>query len=462
LFGELRDLQLDFNEQSLADLESEYNARQGFAELNLRVAKEAFGKESAEYEKAVFQRLALERNFQNEKLRLAELGAKQFTSLGNSLITVFQGQNKTLFAIGKALAIADTTITGYQAAARAYKDFPYPFNIAIAAIQLALVAGQIAKISSISFNPEGFKAGSMEPLTTADLVQTVFVHPEIVRGKIGKFAGGSIEPLKTTDVIKTIFVHPEIISGKVGKFAEGSAEPLTPANMLQSFAVNYQLLTAPAPQIPDAGIKAPQDKNFLQRIYTRVIGEKIGKFAGGSQEALQPESLLQNVFMDYLVTAAMVPDLPDADISAPADKSLLQRIFLDRKFAEGSSRPLSPVDVIQSVFTPPGESGLVAVQTGEFIMNRKATREFSDVLRAMNAGQFQRPVIQRFQQGGAVGQPSPTPASAPNVMTVQDLQEIVRAIENVQINIRAELDAMEFFKENFSKFEKNRNERRIF
>jgi hypothetical protein len=47
-------------------------------------------------------------------------------------------------------------------------------------------------------------------------------------------------------------------------------------------------------------------------------------------------------------------------------------------------------------------------------------------------------------------------------MTVQDLQEIVRAIENVQINIRAELDAMEFFKENFSKFEKNRNERRIF
>jgi hypothetical protein len=94
-------------------------------------------------------------------------------------------------------------------------------------------------------------------------------------------------------------------------------------------------------------------------------------------------------------------------------------------------------------------------------MNRKATREFSDVLRAMNAGQFQRPVIQSYQAGGQVGKPSPPPASAPNVVTVQDLQEIVRAIEGVQINIRAELDAMRFFRENFSKFEKNRSERRI-
>jgi hypothetical protein len=242
---------------------------------------------------------------------------------------------------------------------------------------IALGLAQVAKIASVQFIP-----------------------PE--KPEVKKFAKGSFEPLTLGDLTQTIFVYPEIIRGKIPGFAQGSDEPLTPGRMLKSFVVGYQMITNP------------------------------------------------------------VPGFSDLDIKAPADVNLLQKIFLNRKYADGSSRPLSPADVIQSVFTPPGESGLVAVQTGEFIVNRKATKEFSDVLRAMNAGQFQRPSIQRFQTGGPVGGSTPSPQSAIPPVTVTDLKEITDAIRDVKIVVRAELDAMRFFKENFSKFENNRNERRMF
>jgi TP901 family phage tail tape measure protein len=307
-FQQLFDLQTEFVDLTFEQLENEFLTRKGYADLNVEIARAAFGEETKEFERAILQRLALERNYQQQKERLALAGAAAAAEAASAFLGVFQGQNKTLFEIGKAASIANATITQYEAAARAFKDYPFPFNIAIAATQLALVAGYIGRISAVQFNPAGFKEGTRQSLTAADLMQDV---------------------------------------------------------------------------------------------------------------------------------------------------------FLKRRYSEGgTARPLNQADVISSVFTPSGESGLVAVQTGEFIMNRRATRDFSDILRAMNEGQFQRPVIRRFQAGGPVGSPSPIVA-APDAIKVEDLQEIVDAIANIKIEIRAELDAMRFYKTTFSKFEKNRNERRI-
>jgi hypothetical protein len=286
-FDELFQLQLQFSETSFEALESEFQARKGFAELNLQIARDAFTEESDEYAQALQFRLDLERSFINAKTRLQVQGAKATAEAGSALLNVFQGQSKTFFEIGKAASIANMTITQFEAAARAFKDYPFPFNIGIAAIQLALVAGYIGRINAVQFNPG---------------------------------------------------------------------------------------------------------------------------------------------------------------------------------FAEGTKTPLTQADVIQSVFTPPGESGLVAVQTGEFIMNRKATAQFSDILSAMNRGQFVRPVIQRFQAGGPVGtvSPSPTlPAAAPNAVTVEDLNRIVDAIKEVRIEIESSIDGIQFLRKNYPRYDKTLKQKRL-
>lgn len=290
MFGELYNIQLQFQELTFAALESEYNARKGYVDLNVENARNGYGEESEAYKDAVFQRLVLERNFQTEKRRLMLAGARATIDVTSQLLSASQGLSRSLFEWGKAASIAQAVINTYEAATKALTAGPIVGPALMASI-ITLGLAQVAKIAAVEFIP---------------------------------------------------------------------------------------------------------------------------------------------------------PEKPEV-----------------KKFAKGSNRPLSAADVIQSVFTPPGESGLVAVQTGEFIVNRKATREFSDVLRAMNAGQFQRPSIQRFQTGGPVGVATPPPPSAAPPVTVTDLREIVDAMREVKIVIKAELDAMRFYKETFSKFEDNRNERRI-
>jgi len=137
-------------------------------------------------------------------------------------------------------------------------------------------------------------------------------------------------------------------------------------------------------------------------------------------------------------------------------------------FAEGSRGPLTPADLFYSFLTPPGEHGIIGAQIGETIINQSASRDFPNTLRAMNEGRYNLPDIPGFQSGGVVGGttrgPSPTLTGGPGApagITKEDLDRMIEAIANIQINISAQLDAMRFFKENFPKFEKNRNERRI-
>lgn len=68
----------------------------------------------------------------------------------DSLSELSQSKNKELAAIGKAAAMVDATIKGYQAIQNAYAQVPYPFNIAAAAAMAVATGVQVANIASQS------------------------------------------------------------------------------------------------------------------------------------------------------------------------------------------------------------------------------------------------------------------------------------------------------------------------
>ncbi len=80
-------------------------------------------------------------------------------AIGAKLMNAYQGQSKSLFSIGKGLSIAQATISGFEAAARAFKDYPFPFNMIVAATQGALVAAEISKIKNTKYIPKAEKGG---------------------------------------------------------------------------------------------------------------------------------------------------------------------------------------------------------------------------------------------------------------------------------------------------------------
>jgi hypothetical protein len=79
-----------------------------------------------------------------------------------ALASLMQSGNSKLFAIGKAAAIAQATIDGYQAVQNALAEVPYPFNIAAAAAMAVQTGVQIAGISSTNFSG-AYDNGGMIP-----------------------------------------------------------------------------------------------------------------------------------------------------------------------------------------------------------------------------------------------------------------------------------------------------------
>ena len=213
-------VQLDFEDQIFSTLEAQYNARRTFADFNIETARQYYGEESEEYKKASFERVVIEQNFQQAKADLMREGVAVAAGIGSQLVTVFQGQNKTLFSIGKGLSIANATINAYEAASRAYKDYPFPVNIAISGIQLALALGQVAKIKATEFSPSGFAAGTSGPLTQADLLQSIFTPPGedgIAGLKVGEFVVRSESTAKYLPLLKAI--NEDRL--KIPRFADG-------------------------------------------------------------------------------------------------------------------------------------------------------------------------------------------------------------------------------------------------
>jgi hypothetical protein len=71
------------------------------------------------------------------------------------------GSNKTMFEINKAAALANAAVQLPASIMKTMEQYPYPISIAMAGLQAAAGAAQIAAISSSSFGGGGGGATSM-------------------------------------------------------------------------------------------------------------------------------------------------------------------------------------------------------------------------------------------------------------------------------------------------------------
>jgi len=310
-YTELREVQTEFQAETFAALEEEYNRRMVLSNTNLAVIASIHEEESDIYQAELKKRQEMERNFQAARIALAQQGAAAVIDLTAQFTAAFQGTSRALFEVGKAASVAQAIINTYEGATKAIAAYPPPFNAIAAAATIALGFAQVAKIKATEFRAPGFAAGTRRPLTQADL--------------------------------------------------------------------------------------------------------------------------------------------------------------------------------IQSLFTPAGEDGLVGVRQGEFIVNADRTKEFADILQALNAGLLRREDLPQFRQGGMVQFPGgpglPIPAyqgggsvtnvtniggpapvinvPSPGGLTREDLDRLVEAIRDVKIEIRSELDALQFFRKHYPGYERDIRKRRI-
>lgn len=126
-------------EQELLDqalLTKQFSAEQ-YAAANLAIEQRT----QAESLKLMDQRIKAEQAANNKKLDQAQ------TFFGN-FATLSQTGNKDLAAIGKAAAITQATIAGYQAVQNALAVPPYPVGVALAVSAGVAAAANVAKIAS--------------------------------------------------------------------------------------------------------------------------------------------------------------------------------------------------------------------------------------------------------------------------------------------------------------------------
>lgn len=106
-----------------------------------------------------------------------------------------------------------------------------------------------------------------------------------------------------------------------------------------------------------------------------------------------------------------------------------------------------------------GENRFIIANDGEFIINRAATARHRELLELINASDG-REIFPRRQEGGAIGG-GPTSSPAAGLGNI-DVVELGRQIgENIQIELRAELDAMRFYRQTLPKYEREENLRRL-
>jgi len=108
--------------------------------------------------KADEQRLFAVQKFEDKTNKQKIDGLKSTLGTVSSLQS---SNNKTLFRIGQAGAIANATISGFEGFARALGAAPPPFNFILAGLVAAASAANIAKIASSS--PPSFQFGGIVP-----------------------------------------------------------------------------------------------------------------------------------------------------------------------------------------------------------------------------------------------------------------------------------------------------------
>lgn len=109
--------------------------------------------------------------------------AKDVLGLMQSLTAGVANENKAMFNINKAAALANAGINMYEGISLTLSKYPYPVSIAMAALQAAAGAAQISAISSSSFDSGG---GATSTLTAGGgLSTTEGIVPTDIGGELG-------------------------------------------------------------------------------------------------------------------------------------------------------------------------------------------------------------------------------------------------------------------------------------
>lgn len=122
----------------------------------------------------------------------------------NNLSTLASSENKKLVAIGKAAAIAQATIAGFQAVQNALAVAPYPLGVALAVSAGVSTAANIASIAGVGFKSGGYTGDMGEDEVAGVVHGKEFVFDAQSTAKIGvdnleKLRGGNVLPFNTQD-----------------------------------------------------------------------------------------------------------------------------------------------------------------------------------------------------------------------------------------------------------------------
>lgn len=251
---QLFEVDTQFSETTMENLQVEYDQRSFLLQDNLRKIEEIYGADTEAYRAELAKRKALDASYAAARQQLQIAGFKTALDLGSKMVNAFQGQSKTLFGVGKALAIANTTINTIEAVSRAFKDYPFPANIAIAAIQLGLGTAQIAKVQSVNFKPPGGKAaGGL--VTGADFLAAALPVPSGEDGYIAVQQGEMVVNRRATQAFFPVLNQLNRL------YASGSAPSSSAVPSFQDGGrVETVIAPSPAGENAPAGINLSDEK----------------------------------------------------------------------------------------------------------------------------------------------------------------------------------------------------------
>ncbi len=96
---------------------------------------------------------------EKSKTELVKDGVASTLEMGSRLMTAYQGQSKSMFNIGKALAIANAGMNTFEGVTKAIASYPPPISIIMAGIQSALGLAEVDKIRKTKFAPKAKYGG---------------------------------------------------------------------------------------------------------------------------------------------------------------------------------------------------------------------------------------------------------------------------------------------------------------
>jgi TP901 family phage tail tape measure protein len=199
-------------------------------------------------------------------------------------------------------------------------------------------------------------------------------------------------------------------------------------------------------------ISADTMRKSILSTYDAVSGAAAEWF--GMNKAIATANAIVNTYEG--ITAALknpVPVLKWIEVAATAAKGWASVAAIQSqgvpKMAGGG-----PLDSTGRVITSgnfgSGENRLFIGNSGEFLVNANATAQNMELLNNINNGVSYRPAA---ASGGS---------SLDSAMVGQIIAErLSEAMEKVQINVRSELDAMKFFRDNAPKYEKDKAARTL-